>query len=60
MKKYILKSRAGIGDPHEAELGWTEQEFKDWNEGDEELQSDAMNIALDMVNFDMWIEEVEE
>lgn len=60
MKKYILKSKSGIGEPKEAELGWSEQDFKDWNNGDEELQSEAMTIALDMVEFDMWVEEVEE
>lgn len=58
MKKYILKAKAGIGQPEELELQWTEEDFKKYEQGDQELQDEARGFAYDITDFEYFVEEV--
>lgn len=60
MKKYILKVvHTGIGEPMEQPLDWSESDFNDFENGNQELESDVRGMAHELSNLDFWVEEVE-
>lgn len=59
-KKYILHVHVNGSHEETQELDWTEEDFKDYEDGDEDLAADAGGLAMDMVGFEFWITEGEE
>jgi hypothetical protein len=62
MKKYLLKSNAGLSTAERPLDDFNEEDFKKWNDGtlSKEMESDLQQQAEEDQNFEWWIEEVTE